>query len=627
MSQANAHGNRIALKLLVIPMATLALLAAALPAWGEGSPEGDTLTEERLETVVDANDSDTTAPENAGEEQGDAQAGEQDGTDADGQPDPADQASGSEVPSDTPSDTDLAVDVLEGTHPDGWSTSKDGSISYYYVDGQPYTGWVVDSHLAAYGERRYWVTDGVLAQARVITPDDGPDAYWAYATAEGFVATGAYATTNARDERVVYLADSTGHLVTETGWLDSKAFGQGQHRYYVEKDDSTGACLVRVGYSTKGYPHFTTAAGYVVVGAKKANGHIYVASSTGRMPVLAADANGVRPKQGWLTTDSLGQGSQRYYLYQLESGAYVAKPGFSKDGYPHYTTSKGYVLRGALRSGSKVIVADKSTGRMPSKAGWVKTSQYGQGKRRYYFVKQTNGSFVACIGMSTKGYRHYTTKKGYVQTSGYVTIKNVTYIASIKGRLIKAPKISIERDIRKSLIHGPKGAKYQRYIVLHDTEGVSSARNIIDGWVAAGKGVAAHFIVGRDGSVVQCVPMDKIAHHAGFGDNGHNKKYGISESSRDDRRGTTPIGSWATNYGMNAWSIGIEMVHVGNQSYTSAQLRALDGLIAHIDARSGTNSKIIDHKAWRSYNSDTSPAFAGYLRNYQRTRTHDGSKR
>ena len=129
----------------------------------------------------------------------------------------------------------------------------------------------------------------------------------------------------------------------------------------------------------------------------------------------------------------------------------------------------------------------------------------------------------------------------------------------------------------------------------------------------------------RDGSVVQCVSMDQIAHHAGFGDTGHNGYYGISESSRDDRRGTVGIGSWASDYGMNAWSIGIELVHSGNQAYPEAQLRALDGLIAYIDGYYGFESTIIDHKMWRSGNSDTSPAFAGYLANYRRTRTHDGS--
>ena len=75
---------------------------------------------------------------------------------------------------------------------------------------------------------------------------------------------------------------------------------------------------------------------------------------------------------------------------------------------------------------------------------------------------------------------------------------------------------------------------------------------------------------------------------------------------------------------MNSYSIGIEMVHVGGSGdYPEAQLEALDGLIAYIDTYYGFESEIIDHKAWRTGNSDTSPEFAEYLANYQDHRTHN----
>ena len=65
------------------------------------------------------------------------------------------------------------------------------------------------------------------------------------------------------------------------------------------------------------------------------------------------------------------------------------------------------------------------------------------------------------------------------------------------------------------------------------------------------------------------------------------------------------------------------MVHVGGSGdYPAAQLEALDALIAYIDAYYGNESQIIDHKAWRSGNSDTSPEFATYLENYQNRRKH-----
>lgn len=184
--------------------------------------------------------------------------------------------------------------------------------------------------------------------------------------------------------------------------------------------------------------------------------------------------------------------------------------------------------------------------------------------------------------------------------------------------------LNITEDYRDSFVHGEKPAEFQKYIVLHDTEGDGDASGVVDYWDGNGAGVAAHFIVNKDGSIVQCVPLDKITHHAGFGDAGHNALYGVEDESRDDKVGTTPIGDWAPDYGMNSYSIGIEMVHVGGEGdYPEEQLDAVDGLIAYIDAYYGSESSIIDHKAWRTGNSDTSAEFAGYLANYQDHRTHD----
>ncbi len=184
-------------------------------------------------------------------------------------------------------------------------------------------------------------------------------------------------------------------------------------------------------------------------------------------------------------------------------------------------------------------------------------------------------------------------------------------------------QLDLTEDYRVSFVHGVKTAQYQKYIVLHDTEGSSDAESVVAYWDGNGAGVAAHFIVNTDGSIVQCVALDSIAHHAGFGDTGHNELYGISDDGRDDMVGTVPIGSWASDYGMNAWSIGIEMVHVGGSGdYPEAQLDAVDKLIAYIDAYYGFQSAIIDHNDWRTGNSDTSEEFQVYMANYADHRTH-----
>lgn len=188
--------------------------------------------------------------------------------------------------------------------------------------------------------------------------------------------------------------------------------------------------------------------------------------------------------------------------------------------------------------------------------------------------------------------------------------------------------LNIKEDYRDCFVHGEKPAKYQKYIVMHDTEGLDNPSNTINWWANNGNKVAAHFIVDRDGTIYQCVDMDKIAHHIGFGDTGHNKEFDVEEDGRDDKVGTKSIGSWASDYGMNAYSIGIEMVHISNgMEYPEEQLKSVDKLIAYINTYYGFDSKIIDHKTWRSGNSDCSAEFQGYLKNLQDGKNHDGSSR
>lgn len=174
-------------------------------------------------------------------------------------------------------------------------------------------------------------------------------------------------------------------------------------------------------------------------------------------------------------------------------------------------------------------------------------------------------------------------------------------------------KLNLTEYLQPSLTHGFKGADWQGYIVLHDTEGTDDPKNVVDGWVANGAGIGAHFVVGMDGSIVQAVDIDQFTKHAGWGNTGFNQQFGVRDWPYDG----------STNYGMNSCSIGIEMVHgTGQDYYPDAQLEALDALIAYIDAYYGFESTIIDHKTWAIGNSDTSEAFAGYLANYQRHRHH-----
>jgi N-acetyl-anhydromuramyl-L-alanine amidase AmpD len=186
--------------------------------------------------------------------------------------------------------------------------------------------------------------------------------------------------------------------------------------------------------------------------------------------------------------------------------------------------------------------------------------------------------------------------------------------------------LRITEDFREQFIHGEKGSSFQKYVVLHDSEGKGTATELIDWWAGNDNRVATHFVVNKDGSIVQCVPIDAIAHHAGFGNTGNNAAYGVEDESRDDRVGTVWLGDWAADYGMNSYSIGIAMVHAGEpgEEYPEEQLRSVDGLIAYIDAYYGFQSQIIEHRDWRTDCESCSAEFAPYLESYKQTRTHDG---
>ncbi len=199
--------------------------------------------------------------------------------------------------------------------------------------------------------------------------------------------------------------------------------------------------------------------------------------------------------------------------------------------------------------------------------------------------------------------------------------------SELRSKIARTPeqmkaRLNLTEDIRPIFDHGYKGGVFQRYIVLHDTEGIGTPKSVLDYWESDGRYVAAHFVVGLDGSIVQSLPLDSIGHHAGYGTTGHNERYQV-EDSRDDKRGTLSTIGDVADYGMNSWSIGIEMVHEQNGSYyPEEQLVAVDRLIAYINSYYGYPSEIIAHKDWRLGNTDTSPAFDGYLANYKDHGTH-----
>lgn len=189
---------------------------------------------------------------------------------------------------------------------------------------------------------------------------------------------------------------------------------------------------------------------------------------------------------------------------------------------------------------------------------------------------------------------------------------------------IDIENLNITKMNDSSFNHGTKSKSNQKYIVLHDTEMSADATAVVSSWKNSGNGVAAHFVVNRDGTVIQAVDLDVITHHAGWGGPGNfDQKFGVGNNdgkgNGDDLVKTTPLSGY-TSYGMNSYSIGIEICHVGGETYTEAQFEALDKLIAYIDSYYGFQSTIIDHKTWRPSNSDVDNSFP--LEKYKNDRHH-----
>lgn len=202
------------------------------------------------------------------------------------------------------------------------------------------------------------------------------------------------------------------------------------------------------------------------------------------------------------------------------------------------------------------------------------------------------------------------------------------YMNSTSNSNIDSSNLNITKMNHSSFNHGTKSRSNQKYIMLHDTEMSVNAEAVINSWKNTGNGVAAHFVIDRDGTIIQAVDLDTITHHAGWGGPGNfDQKFGVGNNdgkgNGDDLVGTSKSGYESyTSYGMNSYSVGIEMCHVGGENYPEAQLNSLDSLILYIDSYFGFKSTIIDHKDWRPSNSDTDVKFSTYLNNYKVNRHH-----
>ena len=212
---------------------------------------------------------------------------------------------------------------------------------------------------------------------------------------------------------------------------------------------------------------FRTDEGYVARGKYE-----YVNPEDGKTYFYLADNEGRLEGPGWVVTNEYeADGSlQRYWV---DSDAHAAVEGYSEEGWAHYTTKEGYVLRGGRDFEDGRYWADND-GRV-ARNGWVVTGDFSGGALERYWAG-SNGAFRA-DGLFDTGLGYWAYAKGdtkilrgtlpFVGEDG----KTYVYLADNDGRLAGPGWV----------ISDAYGQGLQRYWVDANTHGAKTGYFVADG--------------------------------------------------------------------------------------------------------------------------------------------------
>ena len=422
-----------------------------------------------------------------------------------------------------------------------------------------YTGWVVEDRNNGYGLQRYWLVTGKTTTSELL--DAAETGWWAYARPEGFVVRGRWIDPSTG---YVYLANNDGRL-EDPGWVVSSSYGQGLQRYWIDAK----AHAAVPGYSSDGWDHYTTSSGYVLRGMLRDGSDYYIANNDGKLTassatdtstgwwitsslgqglqrywlnagklalstlidpalghgaywayarpegyvvrgrwtapsgyVYLANNDGRLEDPGWVVSSSYGQGLQRYWV---DAETHAAGPGYSKDGWAHYTTSSGYVLRSVsiLNDGTfyqanndgKVL---GSTEGLKDYTGWWITSSLGQGLQRYWLnAGKLALSTLIDPSLGHGAYWAYARPEGFVVRGKWDRGNGHVYVADNDGAL---PSVSGWMVTGKY-----DGGALQRYYMDGDAHAAVTSFFRVDGNLYYGIGwqgyVLRNSMIGYDGSV------------------------------------------------------------------------------------------------------------------------------
>lgn len=250
----------------------------------------------------------------------------------------------------------------------GAGVGVDGARLYADNDGKlARSEWVVTDQLGQ-GLQRYWFdSNGAMTHDRLITPEKDGSSWLSYATSEGYVLRGA-----STEGGVKRYADNDGRL--SNGWVITGAFTNGAlERYWQQDGQFVTNKLIDAGSGWFAYAKDSAA---VVRGKFTVDGKTYLANNDGRLE-----------SPGWVITDKYDNGMERYYI---DADEHAAVEGFSNDGWAHYTTSDGTVLRGTLKTNNGLLIADND-GKLlevTHEAGWSDD----------YYLNEVDGHLYAATG-------------------------------------------------------------------------------------------------------------------------------------------------------------------------------------------------------------------------------------
>ena len=243
-----------------------------------------------------------------------------------------------------------------------WSADNDGRLR---------SGWYVTSNFGQ-GLQRYWMGDTVFgsphaaAVSRLVDAAKERSGYYAWALADGRILRGKWDSGRGR----VYVADNDGRLIGsdlkggESGWVVTKAYDGNMQRYWV---DAETRAAVSGFFTVDGYGDLfgLGGEGYVLRGTAKFGSSVIIADNDGKLP----------NRNGWVVSGRYGQGTQRYWVEYIYKNYRGTIPGYSVNGWRHYTLPEGYVQRNSIVNlgGGVAVVADND-GRLAkaTPAGFLK---------------------------------------------------------------------------------------------------------------------------------------------------------------------------------------------------------------------------------------------------------------